>query len=118
MALCAGTLAACASQSDQDAAAAVASRFLDAAKNDPQAACALLTPRTRAELETSEEQPCERALPELGGTVGQADTWSDQARVDTDGGTVYLTEFDSGWLVAAAGCRSDGDAPDFCVVGG
>ena len=111
-------MAACASQSDQDDAATTASRFLDAARTDQAAACALLTPRTRAELETSEGQPCEQALPDLGGSVRQADTWSDRARVVTDSGAVYLTEFDTGWLVSAAGCRPDGDAPDFCVLGG
>jgi uncharacterized lipoprotein NlpE involved in copper resistance len=116
--LCAGALVACASQSGQDGATAAAERFLHAAATDPAAACALLTPRTRAELETSEGQPCAQALPTLDGTVGHADTWSDQARVDTDDGTLYLTEFDTDWLVSAAGCRSDGDAPALCVLGG
>jgi uncharacterized lipoprotein NlpE involved in copper resistance len=113
-----GTLVACASQSDQDSAAAAAERFLHAAGTDPAAACALLTPRARAELETSEGQSCAQALPSLDGTVRQADTWSDQARVDTDDGTLYLTEFDTDWLVSAAGCRSNGDAPALCVLGG
>ncbi len=120
-ALAAGTLTGCAAQSDQDSAAAVAARFLDAARTDPGAACALLTPRTRAELETSESADCARALPadDLGGAVRHADTWSDQARVDTEGGVVFLNEFDSGWLVAAAGCRPGGDdAPYLCVLGG
>jgi len=29
-----------------------------------------------------------------------------------------LTEFESGWLVAAAGCAPEQDAPYRCVVGG
>lgn len=110
--------AACASQSDQDDASAAAARFLAAARTDPAAACELLTPRTRAELETSEDQPCARALPRLDGRVQRADTWSDRARVDTDDGAVYLIEVDDAWLVSAAGCRPDGDAPAFCQVGG
>jgi hypothetical protein len=56
-------------------------------------------------------------LPTLGGTVRRADTWSDQATVDTDDGTVFLTRFDSGWLISAAGCHPNGDAPFLCVVG-
>lgn len=97
---------------------AVASRFLDAARTNPEAACELLTPRTRAELETSEDQTCAQALPSLDGMVLHADTWSDRARVDTDGGAVYLVEIGDSWLVSAAGCRPDGEAPAFCQVGG
>jgi hypothetical protein len=119
-ALAAGTLVGCAAQSDQDSAATAAARFLDAARTDPARACALLTPHTRAELETSENARCGRALPTdgLGGAVRHTDTWSDQARVDTDGGVVFLSEFESGWLVSAAGCRPNGEAPYLCVLGG
>lgn len=110
-------LAGCASSTEQDAAATAATRFLRA---DAGQACAMLTPRTRAELVGSAGEPCERSLPtdRLGGTVRHADTWSDQAVVDTDDGTLFLTEFDSRWLVSAAGCRSHGDAPFVCAVGG
>jgi hypothetical protein len=114
----AATLVGCAAQSSQDSAAATAARFLDATATDPAAACALLTPRTRADLETAEGARCVEALPDgLGGGVEHADTWSDQARVDTDNGVLFLSEFESGWLVAAAGCRPNGDAPYLCLLG-
>jgi hypothetical protein len=54
----------------------------------------------------------------LGGSVEQVDAWSDWARVSTEDSSVFLTEFDSGWLVSAAGCEPNGDAPYRCVVGG
>jgi hypothetical protein len=114
-------LAGCASQSGQQDAATVATRFLDAAgRGDAEVACALLTPRTREDLATSDGQPCEQSLPtdRLGGSVKRADTWSDWARVSTEDSAVFLTEFDSGWLVSAAGCQPNGDAPYRCVVGG
>jgi hypothetical protein len=114
-------LAGCASQSEQDAAVTAAHRFLDAvSRSDTRAACALLTTRARDDLVVSSGRPCTRALPaaRLGGTVKSEDTWSDQAVVNTDDGSLFLTEFDSGWLVSAAGCAPQTDAPYRCVVGG
>jgi hypothetical protein len=118
---CAVVAAGCASQSTRDEASAAAGRFLDAvSRSDVRAACALLTPRTREDLVAAEGQPCVRALPtdRLGGTVESTDTWSDEAVVNTDQGSLFLTEFDSGWLVSAAGCAPEDDAPYRCVVGG
>lgn len=114
-------LVGCANQTDQRDASSVASRFLDATgHSDTQAACALLIPQVREDILVSDGQPCEEALPvdRLRGTVTDAAVWSDWARVNTDGGSVFLTEFDSGWLVTAAGCQPHGDAPYLCVVGG
>jgi hypothetical protein len=119
--VCVAVLAGCASQSGQQDAATVAARFLDAAgRGDTEAACALLTPRTREDFAVSDGQPCEQSLPadRLGGSVKQVDTWSDWAQVSTEDGSVFLTEFSSGWLVSAAGCQPNGDAPYRCVVGG
>jgi len=121
VAACAVIVAGCASRTEQDAAMTSATRFLDAiSRSDTEAACALLTARTRADLATSEGQSCPRALPadRLDGAVESADTWSDQAMVHTDRGALFLTEFDSSWLVSAAGCADNGDAPYRCVVGG
>lgn len=120
-ALCAATLVGCASGTAQDEASTVAEHFLDAvAHGDSGTACALLTPRTRQDLVDSDGAPCHQSLPtdRLAGTVRHADTWSDWTKVDTDHGSLFLTEFESGWLVAAAGCRPETDAPYHCVVGG
>jgi hypothetical protein len=119
--ICLVVLTGCASQSGRDGATGVATRFLDAvASADAEAACALLSPRTREDLTTSDGAPCAEVLPtdRLGGTVRDADTWSDQAVVTTDHSTLFLTEFDSGWRVSAAGCEPDGEEPYRCVVGG
>lgn len=113
-------LAGCASQRDNDDAADVTARFLDAVQSDPDAACTLLTPRTRSDLRTEDGGSCAEALPTdrlRQGAVRRADTWADKAKVDTDAGTVFLVRFNSGWLVAAAGCAPKHDAPYDCVVG-
>ena len=112
--------AGCASQGERDEAAGTATRFLQAAQDgDAETACALLTPRTRDDIVT-EDGPCPSALPanELTGTVTGADTWSDWAKVDTETGSLFLARFESGWLVSAAGCRPDENAPYHCLVGG
>lgn len=96
-------------------------RFFEAtAGADGASACALLTPTTRDDLTVSDGQPCAESLPmdRLRGTAGEVSVWSDWARVSTDAGAVFLTEFESGWLITAAGCQPNGDAPYRCVVGG
>jgi hypothetical protein len=118
--ICVATSAGCVAGSAGHDASSAAARFLDAARSgDSTAACALLVPQTREGLATS-DGPCEQTLPtdRLGGTVTQATTWSDWAQVSTDDGTLFLTEFDTGWLIDAAGCHPNGDAPYRCVVGG
>jgi hypothetical protein len=118
--MCAGLLTGCGSGPGAGDVSAAAARFLDAAaRGDGGSACELLVPKVRADVETSEGQPCAQSLPvdRLRGTVRGAEVWSDWAVVDTDSGALYLTEFDSGWLVTAAGCRPAGDQPDQCVVG-
>jgi hypothetical protein len=117
-------LAGCANQTGERDASSAAARFLAATgRGDTQAACALLTPQVRADLLASDGQSCEESLPadRLRGTVfdaTQVDVWSDRARVNAGGGAVFLAEFDSGWLVSAAGCAPNEDAPYRCVVGG
>jgi hypothetical protein len=112
--------AGCASESERGDATDTATRFLQAAQDgDAETACALLTPRTRDDIVT-EDGPCQDALPadELTGSVTAADTWSEWAKVDTEDGSLFLAKFDSGWLVSAAGCQPDEDAPYHCLVGG
>lgn len=114
-------LGGCANESAERAAAAVASEFLGAVRSgDARAACALLVPRTEQELAVSEGQPCVESLPidRLSGqTVREVAVWSDQAQVITDGDTMFLTEFETGWLIVAAGCQPRGEEPYQCVVG-
>jgi hypothetical protein len=117
----AAMLAGCASSGGERDASTVVSQFFDAAgRGDGQAACALLAPKTQDDLQTSDGQPCTESLPmdRLHGTVRQASVWSNWAQVSTEDGAVFLTEFDSGWLITAVGCQPNGDAPYRCVVGG
>lgn len=122
VAVCAALLTGCASEAGERDASTVAVQFVRAAgAGDTPTACALLTPKARDDLVASEGRPCAESLPadRLGaGPVRGVDVWSDQAQVTTDAGTVFLTEFDDGWLVSAAGCRPNGAAPYLCVVGG
>ena len=104
----------------------VTSRFLEAvAAGDVAAACGLLTPRARDEVAVSEGSLCTESLPaerlaqELAGrAVTGVDVWSGWAKASTGSGALFLTEFDSGWLISAAGCTPHGDEPYRCVVGG
>ena len=117
---CAVVAAGCAAEGERHDAADAATRFLQAAQDgDAETACALLTPRTREDLVTA-DGPCARSLPadELGGSVTATDTWSDWAKVDTETDSLFLAKFDSGWLVSAAGCLPEANAPYHCLVGG
>lgn len=115
-------LTGCAAGDGEQQAPDVVQRFFAAVQHgDPTTACALLTSQTRQELITSEGQSCPDALPAdrlRAAKVGEVDVWSGWARVRTDAGSVYLTEFDAGWRIAAVGCESDGPGPDNCVLGG
>jgi hypothetical protein len=117
-------LAACSGQGTAQAGAAgsVAEDFVRARTSDPQAACALLAPRTLEEV--TAEEPCTEAVSQ------DAPTRSDQApRVEVygkdaiarfSGETVFLALFDTGWKVIAAACqpRAEGRPYDCSVSGG
>ena len=65
-----------------------------------EAACALLSPHTRAELEQSTDRPRAQAILEEdigeGGTVRDAHVFDTMAQVRFDDETVFLSRFDSG----------------------
>ena len=86
-----------------------ATQFLRAVSDsDGSAACTLLAPRTKAELERSAQAPCEDAVLDqdipAGGRVSQTQVWGDQAQVRIGSDTVFLAEFPDGWKVVAAAC--------------
>jgi hypothetical protein len=113
-------MAGCANETGEHDASAAAARFLAATGGgDTRAACALLAPAVRDDLAASEGESCEDALPadRLRGVVTGVEVWAEWSRVRTDGGAVFLTEFDDGWLITAAGCQPHGEAPYRCVVG-
>ncbi|OLF13442.1 hypothetical protein BU204_27370 [Actinophytocola xanthii] len=112
--------AACGSSAGQTASS-VAGRFLAAAEDaDAGAACELLAPKTREELEFGEDGPCTATLASLGlpgGTVDEVEVWGDRARATGRTDTVFLVELGSGWRVAAAGCTPPEDETFDCLLG-
>jgi hypothetical protein len=86
------------------------------------AACDLLAPRTREEVEQSARATCPQALADadLPGaqTVQTSDLYGSNARVVLAGDTVFLARFGAVWKVTAAGCRPRPDLPYDCDVKG
>jgi hypothetical protein len=115
-----GLLAGCGSAQREAGASEVAEAFssaLDA--GDAAAACAVLAPETSEALAASEGEACETALGSLelaGGPVLEVVVWGDRAQARTDADVLFLTEFESGWFVSAAGCAPQGDRPYQCEV--
>jgi hypothetical protein len=111
---CAGTQDAPARSAAQDFLAAVQAK-------DGQAACTLLAPAARAELESSSGMPCREAVLEepLGGssTPSSVDVFDSMAQVRFDSETLFLSRFDGDWLVIGAACTAKpGDQPYDCSI--
>ena len=118
------TLAGCGSVSEQRAGvSAVALRLLTAVNaNDGAAACVVLAPDTRAELEQTAGKPCaeaivEEALPKPG-TVRSSAVYGQWAQVVLSDDTLFLAAFPGGWRVVAAGCHPRGQRPYDCALQG
>ena len=117
-------LAACSADASPVATAAgdAAQRFAAAVEAQPVAACALLAPDTRQELENS-SGPCSQGitdakLPEAGRVIS-VDVYGQDAMVRMEHDTVFLALFGSGWRVTAAGCTpQEQDRPFSCELKG
>lgn len=118
------SVAGCDTASEQqDAAASVATRLLDAVQaGDGVAACAALAPDTTAELEQSAGKPCAEAILDqelpVAGTVAGSEVYGQWAQVRLTGDTVFLGVFPDGWRVVAAGCTSRQERPYDCTLQG
>ncbi|MFE9462675.1 hypothetical protein ACFYNW_03170 [Streptomyces virginiae] len=92
------------------------------ASRDYRAACGLLAPETRTQLEEDEKQACAKALEEqelpVPGAAAGAEVYGRQALVHAGGETLFLSQFTGGWRVVAAGCTPQEDKPYQCVVKG
>lgn len=117
-------LAGCAGQgSAEDAPAAdTAERFTQTVTADTPAACALLAPQTRVELESG-HGPCDQSLPQSdvpddAGKVREVKVYGKDAVAYLERDTVFLARFGEGWRVTAAGCTPNGDKPYECDVKG
>lgn len=92
------------------------------AARDYSAACDVLAPETRAQLQQDEEQACAQALASqelpVSAAVGTPEVYGRQALVRTGGETLFLSQFRSGWRVVAAGCSAQAGKPYECRVKG
>ena len=121
---CAATaLTSCGATQDDDVAD-VAAVFASAlADGDGARACSVLARSTRSELEQSTGDPCDKAiLDEATVAVGSrldVDAYGTMAQVRFEADTLFLTRFESGWRVLAAGCtrRPSIDGYDCSVKG-
>ena len=108
---------------NEPAASAIADAFADAlAADDGAAACRLLAPGTRAELEQDSAKDCaaailEEDLPDAGAADGSA-SFDTMAKVTFARDTIFVTEFKSGWKVMAAGCSPVPGHPFDCRLQG
>ena len=89
-------------------------------RGDEVAACALLSPPTRNELEQSQSEQCPKALqgqdlPD-GGSAADVQVYGDQALARMQGDFLFLTNVGGTWMVSAAGCDPQPDQPYDCEV--
>jgi hypothetical protein len=117
-------LAACSGQGSAQAGAAgsVAREFVRARTSDPQAACALLAPRTleQVTVDGSCTEAVSRDAPVLPDQSLRVEVYGKDAIARFAGETVFLALFDTGWKVTAAACqpRAKGRPYDCSVSGG
>ena len=116
------TLTGCGGSQDSAVEAVAADLLAATNSGDGRAACELLSPHTRDELEQSSGKPCDRAVLEepigRGGSVRDAQVFETMAQVRFDDETVFLSRFDSGWLVVATACTPRPAGPYACSVSG
>jgi hypothetical protein len=114
-------LSACAS-SEKDDATRAADDFVSAVSDgDAGGACALLAPATREELEQSTGAPCVEAVLEEAKAAGdrvEVSTFGTMSQVRYADDVLFLTHFDAGWLVVAAGCTGQRDGLYSCGIEG
>jgi hypothetical protein len=89
-------------------------------RGDQSAACDLLAPPTRDELEQSQRQECSKALGEEdlpeGGSAADVQVYGDEAFARMQGDVLFLANVGGTWMVSAAGCTPQPDAPYECEV--
>ncbi|WP_063898515.1 hypothetical protein [Streptomyces sp. IMTB 1903] len=86
------------------------------------AACELLAPQTRTQLEHDEQQRCAQALERqelpVSAAVGTTEVYGRMALVRAERDALFLSQFTGGWRVVAAGCTPQGDQPYRCSLKG
>ncbi len=117
-------LTGCAAAQD-GAVESAAAQFADAVtQGDGSAACRLLAPRTKSELEASAGEPCRASVVQEmesrpGGPQSEGvEVFGTAARVRTGRDTIFLARFQGGWKVSAAGCTTTPSGIYECVLKG
>jgi hypothetical protein len=113
----------CSSDQVPDVTAAAQGFYAAVGQSEAGAACKLLSPAARTDLEQSSGKACPDAVleEELPRTdeVESAQVYGTMAIVTTGEDTMFLGRFRGGWLVTAVGCRPSGNADRFdCSVTG
>lgn len=113
---------ACGSRSTDAVESAIQDFYAAVSAEDGAAACDLLVPETRSELEGDAEVDCESAileqdLPSIT-EVETIEVYGRNARVVLDSDTAFLTQASVGWQLLAAGCVERRDRPYDCSISG
>src|SRR3954470_9708636 len=93
------------------------------AAHDGEKACSLIAPATRSELESSQDQPCSKAILSQdvpsSTRVKKAEKYGTESRVVLDKDVVFMSRFSIGWRVIAALCKDRGEKlPYDCQISG
>lgn len=117
-----GLLAGCGGSQDVAVSDVAEEFYTSVADGDGAAACALLAPTTRSELEQSSGKKCATAIlqetPQAHGDSGIVEVFDTMAQVRFDGDTAFLTRMPNGWRVLAAACSPRPVGPHDCRVKG
>lgn len=114
------SLASCAS-SEHDDVARVADDFVAAvARGDSEEACGLLAPATVEELERSSGSCADAVLDQArpAGPRERVSTFGSMSQVRYADDVLFLSRFEAGWRVVAAGCLGQRGAPYACGIEG
>ena len=116
------TLSGCAGSQDASALGVAQTYAAALADGDGDAACAVLAPAVRSELEQATGSSCGRAVLEEG-VVPEGDgddvlVYGVSAQVRFVGDTVFLGRFHDGWRVTAAACSATARDVYDCSVKG
>lgn len=116
------TLSACSTVHEQAVMSTVDAFYGALGSGNGKAACALLAPDTRSELEQSSKTPCDRAILEEGvphpGVRRALSVFGTMAQVRFTHDTMFLSRFNDGWRVMATTCKPMPGDPYSCSVKG
>jgi hypothetical protein len=108
--------------SERDARSAVEAFYAAYAAKDGAGACRQLSEDASSALETSEKEPCERAVLSVElkrAPIARTSVWVTSAEVKlANGGAVFLDEIGGRWRIGAAGCSPLPGQPYDCDLEG